>query len=384
MEETALRALGLLDALYAAALGQAEEWTTFLEHLRIAMNGDVGVLALIGTREPTAEFIAQSNVPESMQRDYAERFVAIDPWPAAFRASGLPLGRNGCSQNFVSMQEFARTEYYNEFWRPNGDLFHTCGGFFAVDEAHIGMLATPRSRRRRPFSSRHAALMDMVSPHVGRALQFRQRLARAESAQHDLETVLDTMGDGLLLLDATSRILLANHAADAELASRRCISSKSGHLSAVSPDGDAELQAAIRATAATSASVAIACPAPLALRIPGTTVVLTCFPIATQRIQSTRFPPGSRVLVTITGADKPARGLAHLLRALYHLTPTEALLVECLAEGDDLDTAAQRLHMTKGTARIHLRHVFLKTDTKRQAQLVALVHRIAPMAFLKP
>lgn len=383
MENMSTRALELLAPLYDAAFGQPADWAVFMDRLRLTMEGDVGVLALIGIREPSAEFIAQSGISEEMQRQYAERFVALDPWPAAFRDSGLSLGRNGCSQDFVSMRDFARSEYYNEFWRPNDDLFHTCGGFFAVDDAHVGMLATPRSRRRSAFSREHAALMDLVSPHVGRALQLRQRLAHAETAKRNLEAALDASGDALLVLDATGRILSANHAADAALASARCVTSRGGILTATSTRDDAKLQNAIRITAAATRGSSLSCPAPVAMHARQAAFTITCFPLSMRHIEDMRGLSTARVLVSMTAVDTAAPGVAHLLRLLFDLTPTEALLAEGLANGDDLDEVARRLRMTKGTARIHLRHVFLKTDTRRQAQLVALIHRAVPMPLLR-
>jgi DNA-binding CsgD family transcriptional regulator/PAS domain-containing protein len=382
MDKTSSRVLGLLEPLYDAALGQAADWSAFLERLTAAMEGDVGVLALIGTREPSAEFIAQCGVSEGMQRQYAERFVAIDPWPQAFMNSGMPLGRNGCSQDFVSMHDFARSEYYNEFWKENGNLFHTCGGFFGVDDKHIGLLATARSRRRRAFSPRHALLMDMVSPHVGRALQLRQRLAHAEEARRTLAGALDAIGDPVILLDATGRILAANSAADLELASGHAIAACGGRLVSASTPDDAMLQAAVRACAAATEGATASCPVPTALRTSRASIAITCFPLSMRRVEEACGLRTARVLVAITDPTRIMRGVAHLLRMLYGLTPTEALLAEGIAGGGDLDEIAERLRMSKGTARIHLRHVFLKTETRRQAQLVALVHRVLPVPFL--
>lgn len=382
MDRMSARALELLEPLYDAASGQHAGWAIFLERLRIAMEGDVGVLALIGTNEPSAEFIAQAGLSDDMQRQYVERFVAIDPWPGAFRGSRLPFGRNGCSRDFVSMRDFERSEYYNESWRPDGDLFHTCGGFFGVDDAHVGMLATPRSRSRRAFSREHAALMDLVSPHVGRALHLWQRLTRAEAARRDLESAFDAIGDALLVLDAAGRILSANRAADTELAGGRRVASRGGRLIAVSANEDAALQAAIRAAAAALEGTALSCAAPAVVHSSQASITIACFPLSMRRVVDMHAPSTARVLVAIGNRGKPPQGLARLLRLLYGLTPTEALLAEGLAGGEDLDDVAQRLRVTKGTARIHLRRVFLKTDTRRQAQLVALIHRAAPIALM--
>ncbi|WP_049621162.1 LuxR C-terminal-related transcriptional regulator [Frateuria defendens] len=65
--------------------------------------------------------------------------------------------------------------------------------------------------------------------------------------------------------------------------------------------------------------------------------------------------PGSRL-----------RGSRHL-----HLTRREAVLVILLSDGRDLHDCAQRLAISDGTARNHLKHVFEKTALHSQAALVA-------------
>ncbi len=57
----------------------------------------------------------------------------------------------------------------------------------------------------------------------------------------------------------------------------------------------------------------------------------------------------------------------------YGFTPAETALVLVLLQGLDLGQAARRLSMSLNTARYHLKHVFQKTDTNRQAELIRLV-----------
>ena len=61
------------------------------------------------------------------------------------------------------------------------------------------------------------------------------------------------------------------------------------------------------------------------------------------------------------------------LKELYRLTPTEARLATLIAQGISLAEAAEILGIGIGTARNHLKHVFAKTDTSRQAELAHLV-----------
>jgi len=60
-------------------------------------------------------------------------------------------------------------------------------------------------------------------------------------------------------------------------------------------------------------------------------------------------------------------------RRRHALTPAEARFVAEIAKGDGLKAAGQRLGITLGTARTHLTHVFEKTGTRRQAELVGLL-----------
>jgi DNA-binding CsgD family transcriptional regulator len=60
----------------------------------------------------------------------------------------------------------------------------------------------------------------------------------------------------------------------------------------------------------------------------------------------------------------------------FGLTPTEARVVDALVEGQTPQDYATRNGVSIGAVRFHLKHIFLKTETASQAQLVA---RIANM-----
>lgn len=88
-----------------------------------------------------------------------------------------------------------------------------------------------------------------------------------------------------------------------------------------------------------------------------------------------------------------ARGLAHALQrgdATHRgecdalrlqrrlgLTLAEAKVADRLASGEDLTSIATALHVTRETVRTHLKRTYSKTGTRRQAELVALVLRVA-------
>jgi DNA-binding CsgD family transcriptional regulator len=62
----------------------------------------------------------------------------------------------------------------------------------------------------------------------------------------------------------------------------------------------------------------------------------------------------------------------------FALTDREAAVTCLIAEGATLADVARHLGMQIGTVRVHLRSVFAKTGTNRQAELVALLGRLRP------
>ena len=73
--------------------------------------------------------------------------------------------------------------------------------------------------------------------------------------------------------------------------------------------------------------------------------------------------------------------MADWLRDRYRLTPAEQRLAECLATGLRLEDAADRLSISRETARSRLKQVMIKTDCDRQAELVRLL-MTAPAALI--
>jgi DNA-binding CsgD family transcriptional regulator len=65
------------------------------------------------------------------------------------------------------------------------------------------------------------------------------------------------------------------------------------------------------------------------------------------------------------------------LKSLFDLTGAEARLAQRLATGDSVEEVAQRLNIKMTTARTQLAAIFAKTDTRRQAKLVAILSHIA-------
>lgn len=86
---------------------------------------------------------------------------------------------------------------------------------------------------------------------------------------------------------------------------------------------------------------------------------------------------GFKPVLILVDAERSTGRSAHLFRQLFALTNAEIRLATRMADGHSLDEIAGDLAIGIETARSQLRSVFAKTRTRRQAELVALLGRVA-------
>lgn len=84
-------------------------------------------------------------------------------------------------------------------------------------------------------------------------------------------------------------------------------------------------------------------------------------------------PDEPLAVLFITAPERQLEAPAETLQNLFGLTKAEAILTEKLVAGMTLEEISTDLSITKHTARKHLKSIFDKTGSNRQAQLVKLV-----------
>ena len=98
---------------------------------------------------------------------------------------------------------------------------------------------------------------------------------------------------------------------------------------------------------------------------------IMAIPEAAQRL----FLDASAILTFVRLRPRP-RPAPSLLLEIFQLTPAEARLAAALADGSTLMQTAKALNISWETARTQLKAVFVKTDTHRQGELIALLSRV--------
>ncbi|WP_189396461.1 helix-turn-helix transcriptional regulator [Janthinobacterium lividum] len=189
-------------------------------------------------------------------------------------------------------------------------------------------------------------------PHLQRALCLQQRLREAQLASRCALAALDAMGAAVLVLDAGLGLRFATPAGHALHAAQLA--------HAVPP----ALVRAVRLVIA-SAGSAPQCQSLRLARKQQTPLALTVTLLAACQ------PPCALLI-----ARDPAQASTSVpaLRQLFDLTQAEALVGKELAQGATIEEIAARSGISVNTVKTHLHHTYLKTDTRRQGELIALIH----------
>jgi type 1 glutamine amidotransferase len=87
------------------------------------------------------------------------------------------------------------------------------------------------------------------------------------------------------------------------------------------------------------------------------------------------------VAVLVVDLSRLPPSTYRVIRRAFHLTPAEARLAVCLAEGRRLGDAAEHLAVSRNTAKTQLASIMLKTQTRGQAQLVRVLMLTATAGF---
>lgn len=363
----------LVSAVYAAAV-TPERWDATLAQLVSALDGCGGALALARRTPGTAEIqVRNVGADPSAMRTYNEYYGRLDHVAAAIEQSPVGLVHTGTELILPHMH----SEFHADWIRPNdfedGVFVRLTGG--AVCE----WLAVAAPRRSEPFgTTERVTLMRQLVPHLQQAIRTQGKLADLARRQADLAGAMELVPNGIVIVGPGCQVVHLNSAAERILRVGDGLRLRSsGSITATAPHADRELnRLAHRALGDTHSGIAgggtFMCPRPSGRRAYAVHVV----PLGREAIALNSSTATALVLV-IDPARDPEPDAA-VLRRLYRLTDTEAEVALQVLRCEGLNPVADELSVSLATVRTHLQHVFDKTDTHRQAELVRLLLAISP------
>jgi DNA-binding CsgD family transcriptional regulator len=278
--------------------------------------------------------------------------------------SRLPVGTGATDTMVMPKAELRGSEFYNDWSKPQ-DYLSVMGATLFMEGGWRTEFVVPG---KNEFEAEHLKLYNALAPHLVRAVQLNQRLARAEIGHASTAAALDRLEQGVLVTTGKARVVFANRAAEAVFASGG-LKLRERIVHAQATADTAALQSMIATcsdTGETDGGGSVS-----AARAQGRPLSLLIIPLSGPIAWLSHEEPAA--IIFITDPDRTALPEAVQLQRQFGLTPAESRLVLEILKGDGIAAAAERLGVLPGTARTHLHRVLAKTGTKRQADLVRLV-----------
>lgn len=366
----------LLEAIYEAPLTEPV-WTDFLRALRQTLQADGAIIMLRLPNELESGVIITDGIPgldgEIGDNPYSEQFYSIDPFV------NMPDNITVTLDEHLDMDALLESDFYKLSMEPFG--IHHIAGIELSSGAEIdASLRLTRGRGHTGFSDDDRALLNGMVPHLKRALRIHSRLESMSSEKELYAQAVSQLSVATFFLNDKQQLIDSNPIAKRLLTTNRGIALNNGKLTLQRPLDNQKLRSAIDAAldARSRKDTVFAQAMPVYDDSGECQLGLTVKPLAVKRHREHDDEAVIAVFVSDAAAtvDAPHSSLTQL----FGLTPAESRLATALANGLSLDEASTNLHISRNTARAHLRSIFSKTGVNQQTQLVSLILKsVAPL-----
>jgi DNA-binding CsgD family transcriptional regulator/PAS domain-containing protein len=358
----------LIEALYDAALDPTH-WPRLAPMFARAFDTESCAIFQLNLAQGSAGILGiTGNFDAKSISDYETYYHQKDL--VAIRMAQSGAGQAMLSTEVVGVSEFLDSEIFVDFAKPRRlGFFWAVGGTIEVEQHVTGAVGIHRTRDARAFDADDKRHLDMVLPHLSRAMLLQRRLQGLTQDHRLVLDALEKLSVGMIVVDARATVLFANQTAERLLRAGLGLTCREGYLGATDSTKEDELRRLIRQAGLASLGRSSEAGGVLALPRPeGRPLCLQVCPLRPQAL--TLGPSVPAALLIFGDPNASASTSTQALIELYGLTPAEARLMAALVDGERLEDYADRQQISINTARTQSKQIFAKTGHGRQADLI--------------
>jgi DNA-binding CsgD family transcriptional regulator/PAS domain-containing protein len=365
----------VVEKIYDAALDR-DAWPTALESIVHFVNGSAASLTFGNTE--AADFEALMFHSVGLSPEFLGGFQKYGPiWGVQSGISFWKEGEVRHLPDFLPRDEFENGVFYKELLKPHKqDDFM---GLVALRQgSRFATITASTDTSIEPFTSQSVDSMRLLAPHICKSVNIGFAMELKQLNANLFEQTLNTIGSGIYLVQRDGRIMFMNESAEKQIARgigltilNNCITPK-------------DQTAAAQFAAAMSENLDEISPQVISIALPDEHggMLATIMPLnkgMRQNLTNGANPAVFAIFVQnpMSPPPNPGEGFAKL----YGLTQAEVRTLMALSMSQGPQDAAEILGISITTIRTHLQHIFTKTNTSGQSELMQLMMRsAAPIA----
>ncbi len=367
-QEDAIQAM--IATFYGLAAG-ASVAEQALEHIAGLTGSDKAFIGTYDFNSNKGRIEAAFNIEEHYIQSYQEYYSQQNPWlrqSQYFQAEGLVW----IGSEILPPEQLTQSEFYELFLSPQA-ILHTLHAVIRVDGGMLTHVVLTRRPEEDDFLPAQVELCRLFARHAKHAMQAREAVYARNLVRRGLSEIMSQRGIGAAIVDAEGRPLYANETCIEIIEELNASGTINHHDPTPTGRGRAQRLELPREIQKRMGEVSAKCP-----------ITIVCekdegdYPIVFHIHQVAlhdAFSAMNQIAYAIVAMD-PERAIhldAESISQAYQLTPSEARVSALIAVGERIEAAAAVLGITPSTARTHLKRIFEKTRTNRQAELVKLL-----------
>lgn len=367
-------------AIYAAAMAP-ERWPEAVRRIATGCGASRAILFTPLHGPQQGGFSHACNLPADRIEHWQSKAMHEDPFVEAIVRKGwFVSGMAVTGDQLVPRAQLLGTTFYREMWQPVG-IVQVCAGII-FDGRDMLLPPVALSIYRGPgdpdFDEVDVEWVRRMVAHLARALTLMFHLCDLNRQVAANTAALERLAAGVVTLDAGGSVTYSNHAA-------RQIFCRESHVILRRPPGQRLAMLALHPRLARQAkqfqaaideSLNPGLGSLTSTSITDDTGRTVCV-VHAAPVPTTGFLPALGVeggsVVFLYDLESVAALPVTRLVDLYGLTPAEAGVALEIVRGGTSEAMAGRLHVSVNTVNTHLRNVYSKTSTHRQADLLKLL-----------
>lgn len=338
-----------------------------LKRIRSVFRSDSTIVWMMGPNNRIGDPL-ELNVQRYLIPQYTNYYYRLNPLEPAnlrsFRGSAISM------EQVLPFYDFKKTEYYNDFIRPQ-KLRHQMVVYIRLNNRLTSVICTHRITDKE-FSPEDLALGDIVSSHMSAAFDRIQMIQEVERRGSFFQMILDSTDVGLAALDWKRRVLFMNRKAVTicEGIKMNVISETAQHRSeSVIPPPVLNDCQRLEEWVKTVQGVGLdLCP--MKERVIAISSFEQC--LFRSRLVDKGVTDSKDPLFLISMEIFPSHpGInAHAIKRDCNLTQRETEVISYIVKGYRNAEIADKLFISEGTVKNHLRNIFEKTNVKNRTSLI--------------
>ncbi len=267
--------------------------------------------------------------------------------------------------------EYYKTRIHRELWSPQGIVDYIN---VVLDKSSTGaaMLGVFRHKRQGMADGDALRRARLIAPHVRRAALIGKAIELKSAEAATFADTLDGIAAAMLLVDGKGVVTHANVAGRAMLEAGDVLRDHGGRLVPYDVQAQQALGEILSASGSDQAIGIKGIALPMMARS-DERYVAHILPLTSgiRRRAGSSYAAVAAVFVQKAALD--TRSPLEVVAKAYKLTPTELRVLIAVAEIGGVQEVADALGIAETTVKFHLRSLFEKTDTHRQADLVKVL-----------